>query len=76
MLRFYHRHLGLEEFIGIGLLLAAFGLTLDVLIAFVTFHSISRLDLAAIAQALIIVGANVGLVGALSSLLEGDQGQV
>ncbi len=72
MLRFYHRHLGLEEFIGIGVLLMALGLTLDVLIAFVTFHSVSRLDLAAIAQALIVVGANVGLVGALASLLEGE----
>jgi glycosyltransferase involved in cell wall biosynthesis len=71
-LRFYHRYLGLEAFVGIGLLLMALGLALDVLIAFVTFHSVSRLDLAAIAQALIVVGANVGLVGALASLLEGE----
>ena len=72
LLRFYHRYLGLEAFVGIGILLMALGLTLDVLIAFVTFHNVSRLDLAAIAQALIVVGANVGLVGALASLLEDE----
>ena len=71
-LRFYHRYLGLEEFIGIGVLLITLGLAVDVLIAFVDVASVSRLDLAAIAQALIIVGVNVGLVGALASLLEAD----
>ncbi len=70
MLRFYHRHLGLEQFIGIGLLLIVLGLGIDVLIAFVDVAHVSRLDLAAIAQAAIIVGVNVGLVGALASLLE------
>jgi hypothetical protein len=39
-------------------------------LAFVEFSSISKLDVAAIAQALIIVGVNVGLVGALASLLD------
>ena len=72
MLRFYHRHLGLEEFIGIGLLLVMLGLGIDVFIAFVDVASVSRLDLAAIAQASIIVGVNVGLVGALASLLEAE----
>lgn len=70
MLRFYHRHLGLEQFIGIGLLLIVLGLGIDVSIAFVDVANVSRLDLAAIAQAAIIVGVNVGLVGALASLLE------
>jgi glycosyltransferase involved in cell wall biosynthesis len=72
LLRFYHRHLGLEEFIGIGLLLIVLGLGIDVLIAFVDVAGVSRLDLAAVAQASIIVGVNVGLVGALASLLEAD----
>jgi glycosyltransferase involved in cell wall biosynthesis len=70
MLRFYHRYLGLEVFIGIGLAMTALGLGLDVLLAVVDVSGLSQLDLAAIAQALIIVGVNIGLVGALASLLE------
>ncbi len=72
MLRFYHRFLGLEVFIGIGLLMIVAGLGLDVVIALVDIPGVSRLDLAAIAQASIIVGVNIGLVGALASLLEGE----
>jgi glycosyltransferase involved in cell wall biosynthesis len=72
MLRFYHRHLGLEQFIGTGVLLVTLGLALDVLIAFVDVAGLSRLDLAAIAQAVIVVGANIALVGAVASLLEDD----
>ena len=70
VLRFYHRYLGLEQFIGIAAALIVLGLGIDVLIAFVDIGRVSRLDMAAIAQALIIVGVNVGLVGALASLLE------
>ena len=33
MLRFYRRHLGLEQFVGIGLLSMAAGLALDALLA-------------------------------------------
>ncbi len=73
MLRFYHRYLGLEAFIGIGVLLIVLGLGIDVLIAFIDVAGMSRLDLAAIAQASIIVGVNVGLVGALAGLLA-DEG--
>jgi glycosyltransferase involved in cell wall biosynthesis len=72
MLRFYHRFLGLEVFIGIGLLMIVAGLGLDAVIALVDIPGVSRLDLAAIAQASIIVGVNIGLVGALASLLEGE----
>ncbi len=71
-LRFYRRYLGLEQFIGIGVLLVVLGLLLNLVIALVDIPAVSRLDLAAIAQAAIIVGANVGLVGALASLLEPD----
>jgi glycosyltransferase involved in cell wall biosynthesis len=70
MLRFYHRYLGLEAFLGIGLMLMVAGAGLDIAIAFVDTGGLSRLDLAAIAQAAIIVGANIGLVGSLASLLE------
>lgn len=72
VLRFYHRYLGLETFILIGFLLIASGVLLDVTLALVGNGSLSALDLAAIAQTLIIAGANIGLVGALASLLEGE----
>ncbi len=72
VLRFYRRYLGLEQFIGIGIILVVLGGALNVLIAFVDVAGVSRLDLAAIAQSAIIVGVNVGLVGALASLLEPD----
>ncbi len=70
MLRFYHRYLGFEAFVGVGVLLVLAGTGFDILLAFVDFHSVNKLELAAMAQALIIVGVNVGLVGALASLLE------
>ncbi len=69
-LRFYRRYLGLEVFLGTGLLFAVAGIAIDAAIAFVGTRGVSRLDLAAIAQTLIIVGANVALVGAMASLLE------
>jgi glycosyltransferase involved in cell wall biosynthesis len=72
MLRFYHRYLGMEAFVGVGVALVLFGIALDVMLGVVTLSRVSNLDVAAIAQALIIVGANVGLVGALASLLEPD----
>ncbi|HYM15965.1 MAG TPA: glycosyltransferase family 2 protein [Dehalococcoidia bacterium] len=70
VLRFYRRYLGLEALIALALALIAAGAALDLVLAFVTISGISTLDLAAIAQALIIVGVNIGLVGALASLLE------
>jgi len=70
VLRFYHRYLGLEAFLVVAAALVAAGAVLDLVMAFVSISSVSMLDLAAIAQALIIVGVNVGLVGAMASLLE------
>ena len=71
-LRFYNRHLGLETFIGAGIAAVTAGAALDVLLAVSTPAHLSRLDLAAIAQALIIVGINIALVGTMASLLEGE----
>jgi hypothetical protein len=71
-LRFYYRHLGLETLIGAGIAAVAAGVALDVLLAVSTPANVSRLDLSAIAQALIIVGVNIVLVGAMASLLEPD----
>jgi hypothetical protein len=75
LLRFYHRYLGLEVFIAIGVLLILAGGALDLVLAFVDTGGLSRTDLAAIAQTSIIVGANVVLVGALTSLLEEERRQ-
>ena len=73
VLRFYHRYLGLETFVAIGILLALTGVGLDLVIAFAEFESVSTLTLAAIAQTLILVGANIFLVGFVASLLEPDR---
>lgn len=70
VLRFYRRYLGLESFIVAAAALVLAGVAIDVVLAFVDFSRVSKLDVAAIAQALIIVGVNVGLVGALASLLD------
>ena len=70
VLAFYHRYLGLETFVAIALAMLALGAAIDVWIAIDRPGAVSSLALAGIAQTLIIVGANIGLVGALSSLLE------
>jgi glycosyltransferase involved in cell wall biosynthesis len=70
LLRFYHRYLGLETFLTAGVSCAVVGFAIDLMLVSVPDGHLNRLDLAAIAQTLIIVGANVALVGALASLLE------
>lgn len=70
VVRFYHRHLSLEVFVALGLTLIALGAVLDVLLLAVGPMGLSFTALAAIAQTMIVVGANTGLVGALASLLE------
>ena len=72
VLRFYHRYLGLEAFVLAGFLLVALGLALDVALA-IDLEGLNRLGVAAVAQSLIVVGANIALVGALSSMLEGER---
>ena len=73
VLRFYHRYLGLETLISLAVLLALTGIALDLVIAFAEFEAVSMLTLAAIAQTLILVGANIFLVGFVASLLEPDR---
>jgi hypothetical protein len=70
VLRFYHRYLGFEAFVASGVLLVAAGLGLDVALAIDDLEGLNRLGVAGVAQSLIIVGANIGLVGALASMLE------
>jgi hypothetical protein len=70
MVRFYHRHLRLEVFALIGLVLVGTGVLIDAILLLVDDVGISRLGLAAMAQTLIVVGANAILAGAMASLLE------
>jgi glycosyltransferase involved in cell wall biosynthesis len=72
--RFYGKYLGLETFVVLGLALIAAGLILDVALLVSGEAGINRIGLAAIAQTLIVVGANAGLVGALAALLENRHG--
>jgi len=68
--RFYSRYLGLEVFAVLGLALIGAGVVLDVVLLVAAPGGVSQLGLAAIAQTLIVIGANAGLVGAMASLLE------
>ena len=73
MIRFYRRYLSLEVFVAVGLLLIVAGMMLDVVLL-VADSGEYKLSIAAIAQTLIVVGANAGLVGALASLLSEKRG--
>jgi glycosyltransferase involved in cell wall biosynthesis len=72
--RFYSKYLSLEVFVVLGLLLIAAGVAMDIVLLAVGSAGINAIGLAAVAQTLIIVGANAGLVGALASLLENRHG--
>ena len=56
----------------IGLLLVAAGISLDVYLLIAEPGELN-IGIAAVAQTLIVVGANTGLVGALTSLLEDNR---
>jgi glycosyltransferase involved in cell wall biosynthesis len=71
LIRFYYRYLGLEVFVVLGLLLIGAGLALDAVFLIMDNH---HLSLAAVAQALTILGANTMLVGAMTSLLDDKTG--
>jgi hypothetical protein len=70
--RFYRRFLSFEVFVLAGLAMVAAGILLD-LTSLAAGPGAGSISTAAIAQALIIVGANCGLVGALASLLDERQ---
>jgi uncharacterized membrane protein len=71
-LRFYHKYLGFETFVMTGVVLVLIGIVVDIVIAIDSDLAVSTVGLMAIAQTLIIAGANIALVGALCSLLEGE----
>jgi glycosyltransferase involved in cell wall biosynthesis len=68
-LRFYRRFLSLEVFVLLGFLLIAGGIALDLFLLIAEPGELN-IGIAAFAQTLIVVGANMGLVGALISLLD------
>jgi glycosyltransferase involved in cell wall biosynthesis len=70
LFRFYHRYLGFETFVLTGIGFVLLGIALDVVIAIQEPAGVSTIGLMAVAQTLIIAGANIGLVGAMASLLE------
>lgn len=72
LLRFYRRYLGLELFVALGVAAIALGIGLDVLLLLVGDLGLSFTGLAAIAQTLIVAGANTVLVGFVTSLVEGS----
>lgn len=70
VIRFYNRYLGFEVFIAFGIALIAVGLGIDLALLAFGDMGLNFTGLAAVAQTLIVIGANAGLVGALASLLE------
>jgi hypothetical protein len=70
MVRFYRKHLTLEVFAAIGVLQIVAGLAVDLVLLLATSDHDYNISIAAIAQTLILVGANTVLVGAMASLLE------
>jgi len=69
VVRFYKRYLSLEAFVLLGVVLVAAGLVLDAILLIVEPGEFN-IGIAAVAQTLIVVGANTVLVGALTSLLD------
>jgi hypothetical protein len=67
--RLYNRFLSFEVFIAAGLAAIGLGLALD-LYLLIAEPGRLNISIAAVAQTLIVVGANTGLVGALAGLLE------
>jgi hypothetical protein len=70
LLRMYRRYLSLELLVALGVLLVVAGIGVDVALIFAGAEGVNRLDLAAVGQSLILLGANVVLVSCLTSLLE------
>lgn len=72
--RFYRRHLGLERLLAVAAGLAIIGLGMDGFILVEWFSDSSRdlLPLAAVAQSLIVVGANLAFTALLAAMIDYD----
>ncbi len=75
LLRFYRKYLGLEGLFLLGLfsVLAGIGIDLFILVRSPDeSNALNWVDIAAVAQSLILIGANLFLVGVLAGVLEGE----
>ncbi len=72
--RFYRRYLGLETVVALGIACVVLGVALDAALVFIRPDGLNITTVAAIAQTLIIVGVNLGLVGFLTSLVAAEEG--
>ena len=74
LLRFYRKYLGLEGLFLLGLVLMAcgFGIDLFILVRSPSGTALNWVDIAAVAQSLIVIGANLFFVGVLTGVLEAE----
>ena len=75
LLRFYRKYLGLEGLFLLGLVLMACGVGVDLFIlvrAPSGGNALNWVDIAAVAQSLIVIGVNLFFVGVLTGVLEAE----
>jgi len=75
LVRFYRRYLGLEGLflLGMFLMLCGFGVDLFLMVGSSAGSDPANwFDIAAVAQSLIVIGANLFLVGVLAGVLEAE----
>ena len=75
LLRFYRRYLGLEGLFLLGLFLGFCGIGIDFVILVKSpggSNALNWMDMAAVAQSLIVIGANLFFVGVLAGVLEAE----
>jgi hypothetical protein len=75
LLRFYRKYLGLEGLflLGLFLMLTGFGVDLFLLIRSPGANdTLNWVDIAAVAQSLILIGANLFFVGILAGVIEAE----
>jgi hypothetical protein len=75
LLRFYRKYLGLEGLFLLGLFLMLCGVGVDVFLLVRSpggSNALNWIDIAAVAQSLIVIGANLFFVGVLAGVLESE----
>jgi len=75
LLRFYRRYLGLEGLFLLGLFFMLCGVGVDFFLLVKTpggSNALNWVDIAAVAQSLIVIGANLFFVGVLAGVLEAE----
>jgi len=75
LLRFYRKYLGLEGLLLLGLFLMLIGVGVDLFLLIDSSaegNLMNWVDIAAVAQSLIVIGANLFLVGVLAGVLEAE----